>query len=312
MDIDFDIIDRAFAPIRDRALQALEPHTHRQKKLLFHYTSATVLQKLVERPVIWATDTGYLNDASEMLYALDVVALIAKELRGDARTKWSREFLSRIEAPSWPGPNVYEVYVSCFSEEPDVLSQWRAYANDGAGYSIGIEVEPSFSVAESTDAVRLVQVIYGLDRQKDLLRPWVSEVVHVLDDLAARQVADDDEESMGAAVFNAGVALKMVVSELAVVMKNPGFSEEHEWRLVFSTMGPGGHAPTKFRSSRFGLTPYVEITTHAVLPLRSVTRGPKLDSQEAHVALFRFLTGAGFKMLGDDPVKIQKSQIAYR
>lgn len=29
------------------------------------------------------------------------------------------------------------LYAACFSEEKDLLSQWRGYANNGAGVAIG-------------------------------------------------------------------------------------------------------------------------------------------------------------------------------
>lgn len=33
------------------------------------------------------------------------------------------------------------VYISCFSKKPDLLSQWRAYADDGNGVSIGFDLD---------------------------------------------------------------------------------------------------------------------------------------------------------------------------
>ena len=37
--------------------------------------------------------------------------------------------------------NTFKVLIACFSQRGDILSQWRAYADDGKGFSIGFDLE---------------------------------------------------------------------------------------------------------------------------------------------------------------------------
>ena len=51
------------------------------------------------------------------------------------------------------------VYISCFSKKPDLLSQWRAYAEDGTGVSIGFDLK---KLSDATN-ILLKEVIYTND-----------------------------------------------------------------------------------------------------------------------------------------------------
>src|SRR6266540_1307643 len=47
---------------------------------VFHYTTVDGLRGIVESGKLWATEVGYLNDASEYVHANDILASVAARL----------------------------------------------------------------------------------------------------------------------------------------------------------------------------------------------------------------------------------------
>ena len=135
------------------------PYSHPDPKdCLFHYTSAGGLKGILKDRCIWATDSAFLNDSSEIFYAGHAVERHIENLIHEIEvtnpvfksSDWHRmhhlisakdalELLNDAEewAPTASMPHIINgaTYVSCFTEEPDQLSQWRGYG--GRGYSVG-------------------------------------------------------------------------------------------------------------------------------------------------------------------------------
>ena len=76
----------------------------------------------------------------------------------------------------------------------------------------------------------------------------------------------------------------ITVNELGMALKNPGFIEEGEWRIVAMPVRSGTEIPdaVEFRNTRFGPAPYVQIRLAESGPpaLREVVLGPRVE----HVA----------------------------
>jgi hypothetical protein len=123
---------------RNRALAPEEP--------LYHYTDSGGLVGILESQTLRATDARYLNDALELEHGCRLVDHVLREKwrslpRSERRgvTPAITLFLDmaltdRLFDPYEPGRFAF---VTCFCEEGNLLSQWRAYADRGAGYSIG-------------------------------------------------------------------------------------------------------------------------------------------------------------------------------
>ena len=61
-----------------------------------------------------------------------------------------------------------EQFVSCFSADGDVLSQWRAYADDGHGFAIGFApAEFAILQGEAIPNGSICKMIYGPDGERD-------------------------------------------------------------------------------------------------------------------------------------------------
>ena len=108
--------------------------------LVYHYTSAQGLRGIVENDRLWATHVRYLNDFREIEHGCDVVrATLTKQREGKA-SEVVREFLD-LALTSFNLNEQLDVCVACFSENGDLLSQWKMYGDDARGFSIGVPWE---------------------------------------------------------------------------------------------------------------------------------------------------------------------------
>ncbi|MET9575665.1 DUF2971 domain-containing protein [Streptomyces massasporeus] len=126
-------------------------------------------------------------------------------------------------------PSTLRVYTTCFCEDGDLLSQWRAYGGAG-GYAIGFRTDELVHLSESVDECRFDKVSYGF--REAIGRGWLPEYIQ------------------------ANLALDDYLNALTMV-KHPAFREEQEWRLMLA--GRRGGTGLSFRVSPVGLVPYVSL-----------------------------------------------------
>jgi hypothetical protein len=108
-------------------------------QMLFHYTNGTGLLGIIGSNRLWATHTLYLNDRLEIQYAVELVDAELRRRLETADTEPSRTLFSRL-MNTYNFTNVgFTAYVSCFCREGDLLSPWRGYGAQGAGFSLGLE-----------------------------------------------------------------------------------------------------------------------------------------------------------------------------
>ena len=295
-----------------------------EASLLYHYTTATGLKGIVDDGAIRASDAEFLNDAMELRFGRDELheALIAEaeriapeadlDLRGGAG--YSRATVMRSAASHLRPDGIFlskqahSVYVACFCEGGDLLSQWRGYAAEG-GYAIGFssgalrDIGPITTTLKAISEegrildhlegpsleVRLVQVSYG----PDAIAPVVRRVVETV---APNPVGHPGSKGWAQ-------ALLVVLPELATI-KHAAFEEEHEWRLL--VVGSQGLENVQFRIGALGLIPYIPLS----LPTNSIAEivigpGPNPDVREHGV--IRFLA-----MNGLDDVSVRHSSAPHR
>jgi hypothetical protein len=80
---------------------------------------------------LWLSDAYYMNDYKEHRWVLDRAIEQLHELKEPKNIALFSEVQKYID-----GIQIHP-FACCFSSEPDSLSQWRAYAEDGAGFAIG-------------------------------------------------------------------------------------------------------------------------------------------------------------------------------
>ena len=242
----------------------------RSGQTLCHYTSLEGAIGIIGGGDLWLTNSRYSNDDEELNYGNRLVDTVLDELEGETtanapRLDWLRRLRSQLRDVRGD-----QVYVCCFCEKDNLLSQWRGYADNGGGVSI--EFDPiGFTAVAGPDCayglMRLWKVFYEREQQRKIIRDCV--------DYPYWPVAGEDDR------------IRFVVDALQFFMptfKNGDFREEQERRLIF-TPYPATSPKPKFRTRRSLLVPYFslrELSNPAgyvsgfKLPIKGVLIGPGL------------------------------------
>ncbi len=279
---------------------------------LFHYTDAAGFRGIFTSKNIWATDFRYLNDTVEMRIGERTFREVAVELAESAVTEQSRFILRRfIEYHDRESlSKVLPPCVASFSLDGDLLSQWRAYAAGGAGYSIGFSAFPL-----PTGPAEKAQVGLGLIRCEYDEARFRLVVREKLLTLGARYEAtmkefarDRDSDGQIGGLFIA-LALRHA-GALVPRLKHRAFREEKEWRLMVLPRADRLQSVMEYRSSTMGLVPYIPIQLASEterLPVTRVYVGPTQEHERGVLAARGFLAGLGY-----DPDIVVSSDIPFR
>lgn len=191
----------------------------------------------------------------------------------------------------------------CFSEERDLLSQWRGYAEDGRGYAITFHRERLEEVAKenSSNGLELTKIAYG---GKD-----IDEINSIARTLGETFMADAEryEAANGVGYISVDWDAARIPYEKAArslfTVKNGAFHEEKEWRLfTYGTLS--SFEGVKLRGTGNALSPYLPVA----IPTDSVARvtlGPVNKTPE-HVLEFA-LESNGF-----NDVYVSQSRASYQ
>ncbi len=208
-------------------------------ELLYHYTTQEGLLGILEKDCIWATHYRYLNDASE--------GQIVSKLLNDELT--NRNCDECDEGVRSQGETIIseitsqDVYATSFSEEGNLLSQWRAYSGNSGGYSIGFS--PNYLEAIGKHFFKnitgphylpdnpLIQCQYFEDDVERQLKEKIQKAVDSYIAEAERKHTLPFTEQIGRNT-PAGIARRHFrdFSRECAITKDNAFHEEREWRLV--------------------------------------------------------------------------------
>ena len=228
-------------------------------------------------------------------------------------------------------------FVLCFSEEADMLSQWRGYADDGKGISIGFSKELlQQKCNEEKSVFRLEKVSYiSEERRKKIVRAKAVNANKTLKGLRkwiVKNMTLDDasEDTDGLLGFNFHGMIQYMMTD-SLRYKQIGFREEKEWRLFLGDqaykdpkwvvgegcdgVGPRGFAETleylrnkiEFSISDNNISPYVPLPFAELGEgfVKEVWIGPKSRIAKKDIELY--LAKCGY-----NDVSVQFSQTSYR
>ena len=267
--------------------------------LIYHYTDAAGFVGIVERNELWSTDAEFLNDSTELVYINEILAEVIAELRVRYATdavvlgliqEIERQFDVTIS-------KLFDVYVSCFCERRDQLSQWRGYSSTGSGYALGFR---SSCIGRMPGLLR--RVVYDRDTQVMVVREAMSPLCQAM----AGIPTSDAQRIVDLSISRIG-SLSGMLNECGYSCKHPAFEEEAEWRLVTlrprdPTIIPPGvtvdTSPPNVRATVRGLLPCIKkplLPDEQVnLPIAEVVVGPGPQPQLARKGAIQLLTGAGY------------------
>jgi hypothetical protein len=247
--------------------------------LLYHYTTADGLKGIIEKNELWASSAYFLNDSAEITYGSGVLKEVlddwlAKDrpkesitvhLAQDLRKAFGEDLLSKSV--------IRPIYLACFCEDDNLLSQWRTYGQSG-GYSLGFKVPPDvftpkgFEPEPKTYTAEWVRVVYDRSEQAKKCTTILESLFAILDNPGSeRAIATiTDNPLCGYSEF-LRVITDILLDEI-VSFKNEAFKVEKEWRVVvrereLTKQGTddGGKTPLAihFHVSRGILVPHVRL-----------------------------------------------------
>lgn len=220
---------------------------------LWHYTSGSGARGIFESKTLWAGHLGYMNDTSEVNLAMNLSLHAVDQLLEEfphhraALEEW-RNYLT--DSPPW-APNTFAV---SFSEEPDLLSQWRGYATGAGGpFSIGFpsSLFQDRLSADKDTAWTLRRCIYDTAEQERLIKDRMRAILIYQDEVVGPSRAST-------IVNSTWRAIRTAVMSVAPLCKHVGFSEEREWRLVLGPVDPTKLPRVHFVTRENTLAPYIE------------------------------------------------------
>ena len=285
-------------------------------KTLFHYCGNAAFMSIIEKKAIWLSDASLSNDTMEGRW----INHIAAEYASAQGLSGQRADLFNIRIST-----VSELWLGlalCLSEDGDVLSQWRGYAEDGTGVSIGFSdnvlSKQCASLDGGTARCALVPVIYDPEKQIDLLKSTLDFTIGKFQsgelDYRHRTIMSDPDE-YDEWLKRRDVANHEVLEQLIKLFpyihsfKNPAFSEEREWRMILQVLVRGGapdYTDCEYRSARNKLVPYRPIEIDNDEPaIIEVILGPKNETPIPVIQAF-------LRKCGFPSAKVSQSKATYR
>lgn len=180
--------------------------------VLYHYCSLDSFYKIVQSKCLWLTDARKSNDSKEIIWADEIVRRYIEEFKEvDEDVPELADVESIYRSRRVP-------YIASFSTGRDLLSQWRGYADNARGVSIGFDLRelklekilPN-NTLDREGATGISAVLYDKDVQEHHIKMFFR---------ARREKMAD------------GLDLGIWLSQVSYIFKNPHFREEQEYRII--------------------------------------------------------------------------------
>jgi DUF2971 family protein len=220
----------------DMLLPALPPRLH-------HFTSLGTAAQIIETDNVRLSHAEYSNDQTEMEQAKEIIL-------STLNSRSSHPFFKQAHTEYEKRVPELDAYIFCMSmDKPgtglpqDILSQWRAYGQDGRGVALTLGTSQLARMVGNIPNLRINPVIYARSTQQLF-------VDGILDLGLAAHVHSDP------------FALDATIAALAFatpLMKASGFEEEHEWRLIFMPPPLDPPPALQFHPRRDFLAPYLNL-----------------------------------------------------
>jgi hypothetical protein len=284
--------------------------TSNDPDLLYHYCSNMAFLSIVSTKTLWASEFTLSNDHLEGKWLRRVVEACCDDRKIAPHYK-----IQALEALDVVIGAMGAVGV-CLSEEGDLLSQWRAYSENGSGVSIGF-FRDRFGSSSALPSLQKIE--YNLDRQKLLLAPKLEQAFEILESGTATRPTLLTQASDAAALKRYEDSYrKFMVSIFALFpflfrFKNPAFQEEREWRSI-------NYIPNSTEVSEFTLAGMdFRGLTDRIVPFQKY----ELDNNASKSAIAHVILGprnltpsivveAALARHGWHNIKVTKSDASYR
>jgi hypothetical protein len=199
---------------------------NKNEDAFYHYCSNDAFCSIIKNRKLRLSSLRLSNDKTEGTVVSKVFEALADDdpEKVDGFSEYIKEHESQYHALGF-----------CLSEDGDLLSQWRTYADDASGVSIGFskkyleEFAIRYELRCSMTSGQFLKVEYDFEKQKELLRPLYGE----MKDPASRGgMGLPENHSELEATSKLGILRNVSLPSELYRIKDCVFSEEKEWRVV--------------------------------------------------------------------------------
>lgn len=255
----------------------------------YHYTNSDGLLGIMNSQKLWATYSTYLNDSQEIKHGLELAEKIIVDFKKKTTYPLSNEILNGIKERIYKYSD--EIYIACFSENGDLLSQWKGYGSYGEGVSIKLDPRQLLRQKRKFPFVNIAikKVIYEINIQNEIIASKIDFTLEQANKILREHPRHEDE------IINASIgSAAYYIRNMALRFKNNAFSEEKEWRAIYSNNSHSeeGLQSINFRGANSEIVPYIELDICPSagkkdwsLPILEIIVGAKQDFQRAEKSI---------------------------
>lgn len=251
---------------------------------LYHYCSNQAFISIIRNKQVWFSDLSMSNDLMEGRWLHEVVKTYCEEMH--LSSGHIEQLLSRLDVCL----RVCGAAGLCLSEDGDLLSQWRAYADNGGGVAIGFESEyfKKLGARNRSDSydfnVALVQIEYDREKQRQSIVEPMKKILSLVEQGALDSLTLIEAAHEGAQERRYHDRRRLDLQFLYFMfelftLKNPAFAEEKEWRAISHVIEGSGKQSDllSYRSGEDRIVPYIPVNLDPleILPVSEVVLGPR-------------------------------------
>lgn len=276
---------------------------------LYHYTSLDALVSIVPTKTLWATDIHYLNDSSELRHAVQLFVREVDILREAAASSADGDLLSQLS--DWLRGRLANgnlLFVGCFTEDGDLLSQWRGYTPHARGVSIGFSPMHVLACARA-ESYGIGRCIYDRSEKASVARDTVQSLLAF-----ARHKGPSTNAHPTQSFHPVFAEAEPDLLRIAALLKHDAFVAEREWRVVSASVSDYVNSPVLHRPGRTTLVPYcafgLAVPGVEGIGIERAVLGPTPHPDLGANALSQFLSH--HRVSGGRPLSTGPSHVPFR
>lgn len=284
--------------------------------MLYHYTSIEGFLGIISSKSLWASHCQYLNDASEYEHALNYAKNISSDIFMNDDYNAGFGFILRKNISLIPDNS--NVFITSFSEKFDLLSQWRGYCPPNEGICIGFDKNIikefcnqnkfKFEKCIYEEEIQLRKIHEIVEKcYKSCPQHTISKGEYNL--LNSKDCVDfemdyHEEIKKFSNITDVFTKFSNSLIEYAPLIKNNGFYEEKEWRIICKSP----NTTINFRKGKGYLIPFInlDLLNFSKEIIKEIIIGPNVNARRCEKSIKMVLERKGFVN-----VKIKHSTIPY-
>lgn len=310
--------------------------------VIYHYCTIDAMLSILQNNCLWMCDLEKTNDKTELKYFYEQMSKIFDDFARKYKSQYGNK-LVKVQAVLKKAieelynrtayiKQISKSYVCCFSEDADLLSQWRGYGADGNGVAIGFNAKLLSKLDINYSRYKFTKVIYNDEKvYKNIQNYMERQMIGILDNIKEEELTPEN-------ILFSLISVITPMMENDYIFKNPGFAEEKEWRAFYKQVGnfdedpgdeeillegafsaengsiyPFSRSELKFRSLKNDISSYFELEFERCKSdiIKKIIIGPKckIDVRDMKILLRKY------HYINDtesDSIEIVKSSCPYK